>query len=662
MLPSDVAAQENIAVNSSGPDCSAASKEGIAVLNLSLSYSAKDARVEPVGDGAGSPTEVRAKPRLLVVDDIADNRNILARRFQKRNFEIVEADCGMTALELIAAGSFDTILLDVMMPDMSGLEVLKRIRSGYSPEALPVIMVTANNQSSDVVEALELGANDYVAKPVEFAVALARVKAQVERKRTGEALAVANMALNQVNEQLEQRVVDRTARLTEANDRLRNEVTARERSEAQNQYLAYHDALTGLGNRLLFREELQRALAERRRTGSTLAILFVDLDGFKGVNDAHGHSVGDALLKMLASRMLDSLGDSVRIARFGGDEFAILQASCAQPEGAVSLADQVIALASAPCAIDAYNVTVGASVGISVSDSENEDADFLLKAADLAMYRAKADGGGTYRVFDPQMDAAAQAAMRLRTDMREAVTRGDFELFYQPIVSTVSGQVTTCEALMRWKHAERGWISPAEFIPVAESTGLIVQLGEWALRRACADALAWPTSVKVAVNLSSVQFQNGKLVATVFSALAGSGLAPARLELEITESVLLGNNDRNATTLKQLHELGVRLSMDDFGTGFSSLSYLRNVPFDKIKIDQSFIRNLVEDNRSKAIVGAITGLAESFGMTSTAEGVETKDQLDCLTGKNCSEIQGYYYSRPVPQSQLLDVIVKINGK
>jgi diguanylate cyclase (GGDEF)-like protein len=626
------------------------------VLNLSLSYSAKDTEIDPA-----NPLPPRAKPRLLVVDDIADNRNILSRRFQKRNFEIVEADCGMTALELIAAGSFDTILLDVMMPDMSGLEGLRRIRSGYSPEALPVIMVTANNQSADVVEALELGANDYVAKPVEFAVALARVKAQVERKRTGEALAVANAALNQANEQLEQRVFDRTVRLTEANDRLRNEVTARERSEERNQYLAYHDTLTGLGNRLLFREELQRAMAEKRTTGDSLAILFVDLDGFKGVNDAHGHSIGDALLKMLAGRMLDTLDDTIRIARLGGDEFAILQASCAQPEGAMSLADKIIALASAPCVIDAYNVTVGASVGISVSDGESEDADFLLKAADLAMHRAKADGGGTYRVFDPQMDAAAQAAMRLRSEMREALTRGDFELYYQPIVSTVTGQVTTCEALMRWKHAERGWISPGEFIPVAESTGLIVQLGEWALRKACAEALAWPSAVKVAVNLSSVQFQNGKLVGTVFNALAGSGLAPSRLELEITESVLLGNTDRNATTLKQLHELGVRLSMDDFGTGFSSLSYLRNFPFDKIKIDQSFIRNLVEDGRSKAIVRAITGLATSFCMTSTAEGVETKDQLDCLMGTGCSEIQGYFYARPVPGSEVVEVIRRINA-
>jgi diguanylate cyclase (GGDEF)-like protein len=644
---------KKIPVKQGGPVYSTTTEQGVAVLNSSVSLSANDTRVDPVSESAGAPAQPRAKPRILLVDDIADNRNILARRFQKRHFDTVEADCGITALGLIAARSFDAVLLDVVMPDMSGLEVLRKIREKHSANTLPVIMVTANNQSADIVEALELGANDYIAKPVEFAVALARIKAQVERKRAGEALILAN-------EQLERRVVERTVRLSEANDRLRDEVAARERSEAQTRYLAHHDALTGLGNRLLFREELRRALAEERKAEVPLAILFVDLDGFKGVNDAHGHSIGDTLLKMVARRMLDSLGDSVRIARLGGDEFAILQTSCAQPEGAISLAEQILQMISAPCAIDAYNLTVEASVGIVVNDRGNEDAEFLLKAADLAMYRAKGDGGGTYRMFDPQMDAAAQAAMRLKMEMREALARGEFELYYQPIVSMDSGQVTTCEALLRWNHAGRGWIPPAEFIPVAERTGLIVQLGEWVIRKACAEAVGWPGSVKVAVNLSSVQFQSGKLVGTVFSALASSGLAPSRLELEITESVLLANTERNATILEQLHQLGVRLSMDDFGTGFSSLSYLHNFPFDNIKIDQSFVRNLVNDSRSKAIVSAITGLAQSFGMTTTAEGVETKGQLDCLVGKACTDVQGYLYAKPVPGSEVLGIIRRIN--
>jgi diguanylate cyclase (GGDEF)-like protein len=601
-----------------------------------------------------------AKPRILVVDDIADNRAILARRFQKRNFEVVEADSGPTALELIAAGSFDIILLDVMMPDMDGLEVLRRIRAKHSPEALPVIMVTANNQSADIVEALELGANDYVAKPVEFTIALARVNAQVKRKLASEALASANLALNESNERLEERISERTVRLTEANQQLKSEMAARRHSEARTQYLAYHDALTGLGNRLLFREELERAIGEARAAGESVAILFVDLDGFKSVNDTHGHSVGDALLKALGDRLRDGLGATALIARLGGDEFAILQVSTKQPSGAMALAGQIDELVSAPCRIENYTLAVGASIGVAVSDRGCDDVEFLLKAADLAMYRAKADGGGAYRVFDPEMDAAAQTALRLKMDLRNALANGDFSLWYQPIVAMDTKRVTTCEALLRWNHPERGWIMPGEFIPLAEETGLIVQLGEWVLRRACAEAVGWPPSINVAVNLSPAQFQRGKLVETVFSALAASGLDAARLELEITESVLLANSERNVATLNQLRELGVRVSMDDFGTGFSSLSYLRNFPFDKIKIDQSFIRDLLDDNRSQTIVGAIAGLGLSFGMKTTAEGVETEEQMRCLIGKGCTEVQGFYYSRPVPSNAVIAMIRRIN--
>ena len=505
-------------------------------------------------------------------------------------------------------------------------------------------MCTANNQTADIVDAMELGANDYVAKPIDFAVVLARLNAQVERKRASEALAATNAALLQSNEQL------------------RNEIANRRRSEAQTQYLAYHDALTGLGNRLLFLEELDLALRESRSSQQPLAILFIDLDGFKDVNDTQGHSVGDALLKTLARRMLDRLGNSVRIARLGGDEFAILQTSCGQPESATSLAGQLIELISEPWSVGADNIiNVGGSIGIAVCNCEDQDAEFLLKAADLAMYRAKAAGGGTYRVFDTQMDAAAQAALRIKTTLRKAFANGDFELHYQPIVSTQTGRVTACEALLRWKHEERGWISPAEFIPLAESSGIIVQLGEWALRKACADAASWPDDVKVAVNLSPVQFQNGVLSATVISALAASGLKPSQLELEITESVLLDRSDRNVATLEQLRELGVRISLDDFGTGFSSLSYLRSFPFDKIKIDRSFISSLVEDPRSQTIVTAIAGLGLSFGMTTTAEGVETPEQMGCLIARGCSEVQGFFYSKAVPDSQLVLLIKEING-
>jgi diguanylate cyclase (GGDEF)-like protein len=530
------------------------------------------------------------------------------------------------------------------MPALNGLDVLRRIRLDHTREQLPVIMVTANGQGADIVEALELGANDYVVKPVNFAVALARVNAQVERKRVSEELALANAALQLSNAQL------------------RDEIATRQRSEARTQYLAHHDALTGLGNREMFREELQRALGEARGLDRSLAVLTVDLDGFKGVNDTHGHSTGDALLKTLARRMLDDLGNSVRIARLGGDEFAILQTARNQPEAAMALGDRLLELIGAPCLIDAQRLVVSASIGIAVVDAEHDDSDALIKSADLAMRRAKAAGRGAYRVFDPAMDAAAQAASRLKADMRGALANGDFELHYQPIVATQTGRVTGCEALLRWKHGQRGWIAPSEFIPLAESAGLIGPLGEWVLRKACAEAAAWPADVKVAVNLSPVQFHSSKLVASVLGALAASGLAPSRLELEITESVLLEKSDRNVTILNQLRQLGVRISLDDFGTGFSSLSYLRSFPFDKLKIDQSFIRNLVEDERSQTIVGAITGLGVSFGMTTTAEGVETPEQMACVIAKGCTEVQGFFYSKAAPGNEVLALIDRINGE
>ena len=614
----------------------------------------------PLQRDAIAPAAER-KPRILIVDDIADNRIILTRRFERRNFEIVEADCGTSALEILKTASFDAVLLDVMMPDISGLEVLKTVRETLSSSALPVIMVTANNQSSDVVAALELGANDYVAKPVDFAIALARVNAQVERKRANEALAQAIAELSLSNERLEQRVAERTARLSEANLQLKNEIANRQRSEERSQYLAYHDALTGLANRMLFREELERAAREARANREAVAVLFIDLDGFKGVNDTLGHSVGDALLKALAGRMLDSLGDNVRIARLGGDEFAVLQTSAKQPHGATVLAGQIIELVGLPCRLDGHTVNVSASVGISVSGGEADDVEFLLKSADLAMYRAKADGRGQYRVFDLEMDAAAQARLRLKNEMREALVSGNFRLYYQPQVSMETRHVTGFEALLRWPHAERGMISPAEFIPVAEDSGFIVQLGEWALRQACMEAVHWPAEITIAVNLSPVQFQKGNLVSAVISALAASGLPARRLELEITEAVLLDKTERNLNVLQQLRALGVRISMDDFGTGFSSLSYLRNFPFDKIKIDQSFVRSMTEDGRSQTIVGAIAGLGQSFGMSTTAEGVETIEQLDCLATKGCTEVQGYLFSKAVPLSEVEALIVKINS-
>jgi diguanylate cyclase (GGDEF)-like protein/PAS domain S-box-containing protein len=423
------------------------------------------------------------------------------------------------------------------------------------------------------------------------------------------------------------------------------DVTERKRAEARIEHMARHDALTNLANRTLFRNEMDEALARVRRRGS-LAVLCLDLDHFKSVNDTLGHPVGDALLRAVTERLRACVRDGDTIARLGGDEFAILQIGLEKPEEASGLARRLIDTMGEPYDLGGHQVVIGTSIGIAVAPNDGEDPDQLLKNADMALYRAKNDGRGTYRFFEPEMDARLQARRALELDLRKALAQGEFELFYQPLVDLRSNEVSGCEALLRWHHPERGLVEPAEFIPLAEEIGLIVPLGEWVLRQACAEAVQWPNDVKVAVNLSPVQFKNRNLVQAVVRALAASGLSARRLELEITETVLLLENEATLATLHQLRELGVRISMDDFGTGYSSLSYLRSFPFDKIKIDRSFVRDLAEKQDSVAIIRAVAGLGSSLGITTTAEGVETIEQLNKVRAEGCTEVQGYFFSPP----------------
>jgi diguanylate cyclase (GGDEF)-like protein len=624
------------------------------------SVQATSRHADEPSDAISSRQDIR--PRLLIVDDISDNRNILMRRFERRGFDVVEAESGLEAIELIEKGSFDLVLLDVMMPGIDGIETLKRIRSRRSASALPVIMVTAKSESGNIVDALEQGANDYVTKPVDFAVALARVNTQISRRRAEQQVVLANEELRKTNEDLERRVQERTTRLIDANQRLKEEIADREELQAKSQYLAYHDSLTGLGNRLLFKEQLDEALKDVSVTSHPVAVLFLDLDGFKAVNDTLGHSVGDLLLKSIAAKLRDLLPVTDRIARLGGDEFAILQVSGPQPTSSISLAEKIIEVVGHPHSIDGHDVAVGASIGIAVARPDQMNTESFLKSADLAMYNAKSEGRGTYRIFDPQMDEIIQNRRSLERDMRAALAQGGFELFYQPLVNLQSKNVTAFEALMRWHHLDRGTVPPSEFIPVAEEMGLIVQLGEWALRSACQEAAKWPDEVRVSVNLSPLQFAKGNLVSIVMSALASAGLPASRLELEITESVLLEKSERNIAILNQLRALGVRISMDDFGTGYSSIGYLRSFRFDKIKIDQSFVRDLLIDEGSLAIVRAIAGLGISFGMTTTAEGVETEEQVRCLDLEGCIEVQGYLYSKPVPRDEVAGLLASLNTR
>jgi diguanylate cyclase (GGDEF)-like protein len=614
--------------------------------------------MSPVCDVWPGACMSESKPNILVVDDAAANRDLIRRRFERHGFEIVEADGGNRALELARLRSFDLLLLDVTMPDLNGLEVLRQIRQNPSTAALPVIMVTGKSESTHVAEAFAAGANDYVTKPIDFTVALARINAQLALKRAENAAREASDNLRRMNESLEQRISERTRELVDANFRLRNEIAERERSEAQTYYIAHHDALTGLGNRMLFRQQLNEILDRVRRTGESVAVLFVDLDGFKSINDSLGHSIGDGFLKCIAERLRANVCETDVIARLGGDEFAIVQTAKEQPQGAAALASRLIDVIGEPCIVDSHQLLAGASIGIAVRALDELDLDDLLRSADLAMYRAKSDGRGVYRFFEPEMDARVQARRLLETELRRALLNKSFELHYQPIFNLARGRITGLEALLRWQHPWRGLVPPAEFIALAEEIGLIIPLGEWVLQQACTEAARWPEDVFVSVNLSPVQFKYDGLTKAVSQALDAAGLPPNRLELEITESVLLDKTDSNVATLNELRDLGVRVSLDDFGTGYSGLSYLRTFRFDKIKVDQSFVRDLSEQSDSLAIVRAIADIGFSFGIATVAEGVETVEQMRRLIEEGYSEVQGYLFGEPRPASEICSLVAE----
>jgi diguanylate cyclase (GGDEF)-like protein len=423
------------------------------------------------------------------------------------------------------------------------------------------------------------------------------------------------------------------------------DVTDRRQVEARLAHMANHDALTDLPNRASLCAQLATALARVRRDGH-LSVLSLDLDRFKSINDTLGHAIGDDLLKDVANRLRACLRETDLVARLGGDEFAIVQTEMTDPTDAERLARRVRDAITVPFEMHGQQILVDVSIGISVAPGDSLDADQLLKNADMALSGAKSDGAGTLRFFESEMDARVKARRTLEVDLRKAIAGGEFELYYQPLVNLERNEVCGCEALLRWHHPERGMVSPAEFIPVAEETGLIGPLGEWVLRTACNEAATWPDHVTVAVNVSPVQFKRETLVLTVISALAASGLPARRLAIEITEAVLMRDNEATLATLHQLRDLGVRIVMDDFGTGYSSLSYLRSFPFDKIKIDRSFINDLSKKGEAGVIVQAMTSLASNLNMTTTAEGAETEAQLDQIRALGCTEMQGFLFSRP----------------
>jgi diguanylate cyclase (GGDEF)-like protein/PAS domain S-box-containing protein len=440
-----------------------------------------------------------------------------------------------------------------------------------------------------------------------------------------------------------------------------DDVTERKAADARIAQLAHYDALTGLPNRTLFREQLEKELSFVRR-GAQLAVLYLDLDHFKSINDTLGHPAGDELLRVVAQRLRGCLRETDLIARLGGDEFAIVQTQLQDPKDTEILARRLReAVSGATYDLHGHQTTTDVSIGIALSPGDGTEMDELVKHADLALYGAKTEGRANYRYFEPAMNARMKRRRGLEVDLRSALQKDEFELLYQPLINLQSNAIAGCEALLRWHHPERGLVSPAEFIPVAEETGLIGAIGEWVLRRACKEAMTWPNHVSVSVNVSPVQFRNPTLCLTVVSSLGASGLPAGRLELEVTESVLMQNNDATLATLHQIRDLGVRIAMDDFGTGYSSLSYLRSFPFDKIKIDRSFISDMSKGEDAVAIVQAIINLAGSLRMSTTAEGVETVEQHKLLQAAGCHEMQGYLFSRPKSAKQIAELFRAAEG-
>jgi diguanylate cyclase (GGDEF)-like protein/PAS domain S-box-containing protein len=430
------------------------------------------------------------------------------------------------------------------------------------------------------------------------------------------------------------------------------DITEQRRAEVKIEHMAHYDALTDLANRALLNERLEQALAHFH-VDQMVAVHHLDLDQFKAVNDTFGHHAGDKLLKIVADRLRGLVRETDTIARTGGDEFVIVQAPISDPAEATMLAQQIIAWISEPYNIDdGQQATVGTSIGIAVSPGDGNAPDKLLRNADLALYRAKGDGRGTFRFFESAMDEQMQARRIMEQDLRKALPAGEFELYYQPVVNLESNEISGFEALLRWNRPEHGQVPPSTFIPLAEEIGFIVPLGEWVIREACLAAARWPEHLNVAVNISAAQFRGSSLLPVIVNALAASGLHPARLEIEITETVLLHDREATIAVLHQLRALGIRIAMDDFGTGYSSLTYLQSFPFDKIKIDRSFVKDITENAGSLYIVRAVAALANGMGMAATAEGVETKEQLDKIAAVGCTEMQGYLFSKPLPVAEI----------
>jgi diguanylate cyclase (GGDEF)-like protein len=587
-------------------------------------------------DGASVLTRLG---RILLVDDQAQNRDMLGRRLERRGYEVVLRDTAVGIEDVIAQEQIELVLLDWMMPERSGQDALRGIRALHDAEHVPVIVVTALDDGDIVSTALETGANDYISKPIDLRVLTARVKAQLDRRQ-------AVLDLDAIRDSLERTVQERTHELVAANETLSAEISEREAAEARAQSLARHDPLTGLANRRHFLEELDRRLALIGNDACAFALLFVDLDRFKPINDVHGHAIGDQLLQVIATRLSSCLRDDSFAARLGGDEFAVLVEDANDRDGVASAARRVLHELSAPILVNGLKLTVGASIGIAMCPEDGRGAAELLQRGDAAMLRAKEDRGA-YKFFDSSIDEELKWKAALETELRTAIPNGDIVPYFQPVVRLDTGALAGFEVLARWPHHQRGMISPTQFIPVAEEAGLVDAMFWALLAQACRKSLDAPGEFMLAVNISPSQVRDQWFPEKVLRTLRETGFPAQRLEIEVTESAMIGDMERAKRSLLSLKNQGVKIALDDFGTGYSSLFLLRALPIDKLKIDRSFVSNLTAERENATIVRALVGLGIALGLEVTAEGVEDSLTAEALTAMGCEFAQGYLFGAAV---------------
>ena len=592
---------------------------------------------------------------ILVVDDMVDNLRVLSNTLSEQGYKVRCAKNGTTALKVAKKIIPNLILLDIKMPDLNGYQVCQKLKADPQTQDIPVIFLSALDEVLDKVQAFEVGGVDYITKPFQVEEVLVRAKNQI-------ALQAAKAEIYKLNQELEQKVKERTIQLEISNQKLQQEICDRKKAEEQLVIDALHDRLTGLPNRALLMEKINFAIQHSKRNPNYLfALLFIDLDRFKTINDSLGHLVGDKLLIEIAKILPEGLRANDTVARLGGDEFVILLEDIHNLTDATKVGDRLLKRLKSPFNLGGQTIFTSASMGITLNTTGYQNSSQILRDADIAMYSAKEKGKARYEVFDQAMYLQTLKIIELECNLRFALKHDELKLYYQPIISLKNGTLAGFEALIRWEHPKQGFISPADFIPIAEDTGLIIPIGNWILQKACQQLRVWQqkfasipqvASLKMSVNLASQQIKEPNFIEKLDRILKTTGLDGNYLRLEITERVLVDSEQNTQNTLAAIKRRNIKLSIDDFGTGYSSLSYLRRLPIDNLKIDRSFVENINSDTESFEIVKTIITLAHTLGMDAIAEGVETTKQLHQLKTLGCEYAQGYLFAKPLPANAI----------